>query len=445
MKIHRRVLPCLLVTASLLFLAACGTSPGAGPSALYVKPDTGLDTNPGTASAPFKTIEKALTLVRSGESIVLYAGTYDEISGETWNYTVPAGVTLHGNTSGVILQSNTSAGGLTLSGDATIEGVTLKGFGGALMADAGALTLKNTTFDSDNNGIVLTASASATLTSTSFTGSGSGASLYNAATLSMSGGTVTGLDGDVFYITGTASIELTGVQVQDTTSYVLDMRQTSVATLTNCTITNSSPQGSGGSSSLDLVDSATLQLQDTGVDQAYGYAVLARDATTTVDIHGGTFALNGYGGISAAGYLAVDGANVSNNTGDGVDAAGSVVVTNSTLSYNTSYAVNVGSGGSIALFGSQLSGNGGGVILNGSGGNANLGTASKPGNNTIQNLSSGTGLAVFWTSGTIQAVGNTWNPSVQGADASGHYTSQLLSGPMSGENFTMPSGVDVQL
>ena len=149
--------------------------------------------------------------------------------------------------------------------------------------------------------------------------------------------------------------------------------------------------------------------------------------------------------MDAAGYLAVDGANVSSNSGAGIVAGGSAVVTNSTLSGNTSYAISVASGGSIALSGSQLTNNQGGVELNGTGGNANLGTASNPGNNTIQNPSSASGLVVRWASGTVQAVGNTWVPSVQGADASGHYTSQLLSGPESGQNFTFGAGVDLQL
>lgn len=45
---------------------------------------------------------------------------------------------------------------------------------------------------------------------------------------------------------------------------------------------------------------------------------------------------------------------------------------------------------------------------------------------------------------TAQAVGNTWIPNAQGADASGHYTSATtLAGPANGPNFVAPVGASV--
>ncbi len=74
-------------TASVVAKDAAGnTSPAAqapfttlalptGPS-LYVSP-AGLDTNPGTATAPLKTIQAAVDKATPGTAIRLYAGTYD--------------------------------------------------------------------------------------------------------------------------------------------------------------------------------------------------------------------------------------------------------------------------------------------------------------------------------------------------------------------------------
>ena len=74
-------------TASVVAKDAAGnTSPAAqapfttlalptGPS-LYVSP-AGLDTNPGTATAPLKTIQAAVDKAKPGTAIRLYAGTYD--------------------------------------------------------------------------------------------------------------------------------------------------------------------------------------------------------------------------------------------------------------------------------------------------------------------------------------------------------------------------------
>jgi len=54
-------------------------------------------------------------------------------------------------------------------------------------------------------------------------------------------------------------------------------------------------------------------------------------------------------------------------------------------------------------------------------------------------------LTVLWTNAAVQAVGDTWNASVQGADAGGHYSSQVLSGPLSGANITLVTGASLQL
>lgn len=69
-----------------------------------------------------------------------------------------------------------------------------------------------------------------------------------------------------------------------------------------------------------------------------------------------------------------------------------------------------------------------------------LGTASSPGNNTIIGSVIGEGLYEATTaSGTIQAVGNTWQPNIQGADPNGHYASQLIP---TGTSFTPGNNYD---
>ncbi len=73
-------------------------------------------------------------------------------------------------------------------------------------------------------------------------------------------------------------------------------------------------------------------------------------------------------------------------------------------------------------------------VLNG--GNADLGRPNDPGNNAINNntitgVTFQNNLTVF---GNISAVGNTWNPSKQGADTQGHYTTrQNLNGGLPGD------------
>ena len=76
-----------------------------------------------------------------------------------------------------------------------------------------------------------------------------------------------------------------------------------------------------------------------------------------------------------------------------------------------------------------------------------LGTTTSPGNNTF--LSNGTtDVDVSISSvANINAIGNTWNASVQGADSSGHYTTpgQSSGYSASGPNFHTGSASSLNL
>ena len=149
----------------------------------------------------------------------------------------------------------------------------------------------------------------------------------------MTGGTVTGLTNVAFYADGSASLSLNQVQVSNTTSEVVELRQSATAVLTSCSIDNASPQGSGGSESLVPSDSTTLTLSNTNVGDAYGYAILTY-GSATVTIQGGNIYGNGYGGINASGPLTIDGASIASNSNDGVDATGTTTITNAFIDNN---------------------------------------------------------------------------------------------------------------
>ena len=51
--------------------------PSLAPRTLYVSA-TGNDTDPGTATAPFKTFSKALSLMAAGDTLLIYGGTYTQ-------------------------------------------------------------------------------------------------------------------------------------------------------------------------------------------------------------------------------------------------------------------------------------------------------------------------------------------------------------------------------
>ena len=66
---------------------------------LYVNPTSGTDTAPGTQSAPFKTITRALQSVSTGTTVKLAPGTYNTASGETFPIIIPVDVILSGDES----------------------------------------------------------------------------------------------------------------------------------------------------------------------------------------------------------------------------------------------------------------------------------------------------------------------------------------------------------
>jgi hypothetical protein len=87
----------------------------AAGNAYYVSP-TGNDTNPGTASAPFKTFAKANSVLTAGSSLNIYAGTYTEQlkisksgTGTAWIMVKPVSGTV------VIDMKNTATFGLNLA------------------------------------------------------------------------------------------------------------------------------------------------------------------------------------------------------------------------------------------------------------------------------------------------------------------------------------------
>ena len=71
-----------------------------------------------------------------------------------------------------------------------------------------------------------------------------------------------------------------------------------------------------------------------------------------------------------------------------------------------------------------------------------FGTLASPGGNTIIGTSVNTiGLRVMMSAVTVQAVGNTWSPNIQGADAQGKYSatgagmSLDVVSPVTGQNY----------
>jgi hypothetical protein len=65
--------------AVLLFLAVCGTGQAKAATLIVDQAaDRAADTNPGTEEQPFKTIQHAAKVARSGDNVLVMTGRYDE-------------------------------------------------------------------------------------------------------------------------------------------------------------------------------------------------------------------------------------------------------------------------------------------------------------------------------------------------------------------------------
>jgi hypothetical protein len=153
-------------------------------------------------------------------------------------------------------------------------------------------------------------------------------------------------------------------------------------------------------------------------------------------------------------------ATIGNNTiGGGGNELGVQAVggANLTLTSNTITAVTggvglfvMGTSTAVKARGNSISGSfyavqlGNGTSFTGS--LIDFGTAASPGNNTFLGTAAGVGVSFSTaTTSVVSAVGNTWHPSVQGADTSGHYASTLVDGTagvafVAGNNYRITAG-----
>lgn len=471
----RRRAPLALAAAALAagLLALAGPASAAAKT-LNVNPATGKDTNSGTGTKPLKTLGKALSKSVAGDTVRLAGGGYGPgASGDQFPQSglpVPAGVTIEGATdSGFPVATLLGPGGgvgLNFAGNATVRNLIWggQGFGIGLYAKQGTQTLSNlfigmppgasATVDGLplDGGIFLRGSAQATLQGSKIfllSGDATGVSVNEQARFTMDGGTITGGD-EPNCRTGAFGIELnqaaqatlTNINnpgFQNLAGSALAMRGTSKATLSQSLLLSELPAGCQPAPSIDVNGSASLTTQSatqlvqrtsdgtkvgTGIQMGSSAPLKLQGSIGGYDrglqvIAGGT-------GSLTLDHASVSGCRVCVDAGS---AAGPIAIANSFLrAGSTRDSVGI-IAPSLKMRNTLVSDNSTGILVTGAG--ADLGTASDPGNNTIR-LGGGfpgvTGVTVPTNvvNSTISAVGNTWNPNVQGADATGRYPTPIV-------------------
>lgn len=396
--------------------------PDAAPTELFVDPAIGVDENDCSRSRPCRTLIQALMRATAGQTIFLADGVYS-VTAEMSHPPVPAGVTIAAMTPGAVtLLGDVNASAFSLQGDATIRGLLLRGFSAGIVASEGQVTLEGLQIEDTAIGLDLQGSVQVVAQGLTFTAGQSAFQMRTAADLRLIDSTISDMGPNcsggvgIGYLQDSATVRFERVTAQSNYGS-LELRQASSAYIVESTLINNGTDGCGRSTHIDMGESATLSLTDTTIEQGPGSGILAL-ADNQVSIMGGSFVgLDQPEGLYvSASYLDVRGTKFSG--------------------YFT--AMRLGKGQSIVR-GVEVNGNVVGIDFNADeGGSLDLGNAEEPGGNTIQQ-NSDTGLRVFGSSGSvINAVGNTWNPGEQGADANGQMTPGMtLVGPVSGSNFQL--------
>lgn len=322
------------LTALTLTLAAQANAAG---TTLNVNASSGLDTNPGTAAAPLKTLTRALKLATTGTTVNLAAGNYGPgFSGDQYPATglvVPAGVTIigalnNGSPAAQLVGSGTGTA-LNLAGTATVRNLSFAGSGFAvgLFAKQGTQTLSNLVVGTPQQGttiidgvqagggIVLRGTAQAVLLAgaspanptgtTIFANGVQGISVSGQSRLTMRGGQIflssinaaaraveqarltfdgakitggafpnCGLDATGIALTDSAQATLqNGAELQNIPGFGILMDGTSKVALNGATITREATDGCRGRPSIDARGSSTLTTSGATIASAGGQQV----------------------------------------------------------------------------------------------------------------------------------------------------------------------------
>jgi hypothetical protein len=430
------------------------------PRSFFVNPISGNDTNAGTKLKPFKTLARGLSTAISGDTMRLASGVYSALSGEKFTnasrqVVVPAGVTILGTFAEDFtsqLHGVEGETGLKLLGGATIRNLILSGFTTGIRATQGVQKFKGLFLDHNLTHLELNGTAQATflgggvfLTSGGNFTAVTGAHLTEQARLIVDGGTVTPGGQN-------CNTPVTGVELHNSSRLTLRnratlkhiagnavrLREASKVTLTSLASIDRDfsqlaadcaplPSITGQDAAAVTLNNATISDKDGNGDGDIGIELNSMGALT---LTGATITGHHRAGVRVSGQqkVVVSGSTFFQNV-VGIDASRAqtlnMTVTGSTLTGNL-----IGIGAPLfKLRSSKLTGNAVGVVVVGS--QADLGKAADPGNNMFTgNFQSGvqfeSGPLGEVAAGTIYAAGNTWNASIQGADASGHYPAGLL-------------------
>jgi len=455
------------------------------PGPRYVDALHGSDANPGTEALPMKTLRQGIAT--AGEDGVLVAdGVYDATTeGIALPIDVPADVNVqainpgHVTVDGLTFRATPSSsaviGGfvfdhgssVTVGSTATVGPVYLElddvefrsgaTWASTLLVQAtGHVSMMNATFDGP-------------LRSGTITVAGTGNLSIQGGVVDGGGAGASGVGASLITLTDSAHLYLDGVTIRNSAMSALGISGASAAKQATATLANGTLVDHVGSAGNCAAGAAVVLTQNADFGLSGG-SQITNSPSAAVCIRNGK-------GTNV--YFTIDGSTLSNNAaGIASEPGGSSevpygVVNNATLTANAGAAIDWTGSGEMDVTNSTVSGNGTGIHFAGAGsfdglvlanrvvdnadygvriedqGSTNvyyLGHTGSPGGNTFTGNGTAGISATLPAGALVHARGNTWNPSVQGADGTGAYAPAItITGPASGKNYVLVDASQLEL
>lgn len=439
----------------------------------FVDPAIGLDTNNCSQPSPCKTIAKAMAGAPGGSAVFLADGIYAPAT-QGNGASISDGVALKASNAGgaAIVDGVT----LTVAGSSAINGIVLDTTNaacGSIVANSGTGTptlMLTGVLIKCFPGINIGGSVSATMSpgalaggvyTAALAGGAGGAggiiTLSGTSQLTVQGGVFDGnhagapaFGGGFLALNDTSKLTLSGVTLKNRTATGIAVNGAASLVVNNNSLIDS--VGVAGNcptaSAIVIAGTGSVTVDSSQISNGASSAICARSSTSasTIQVTQSTITHMANGicaeiGTGSTAVVTISGSSFTNN-GNGINWAGltgsNFDISNSTFTGNGFGISFDGSGGTLKLRNSTVSSNtsvGAGFFH---GVSADLGTQAEPGGNTLTGNTTASLELGLVSVAPLSAVGNTWNPLLQGADANGHYASPTTkTGPISGKNFTI--------
>jgi hypothetical protein len=291
-----------------------------GTGGLFVDPVAGDDSRPGTsATAPLKTLKRALRLAAPGTTVNLAAGIYDAGSGEDWTdgdagqdgYTLPAGVIVTTpQKSAAKLVGVSPKLPLRAPAGGKLVNLELSGFASGIDARGGTLELVGVTFRQIPWAILAANQATVNVSSSTFVDvsgpttvlAAQGNGIVNIFQSSFTGNKVT----EVLSISGTARVSLDGSEIRNNDGSAANVQENGKLDLFGTKIqNNTSTQGQPvlylGATSANDAPAIAVGVDTSISDNFAGIRVSASVGSPKLSLESASVVRNGSVGIALEG------------------------------------------------------------------------------------------------------------------------------------------------